>query len=108
VFAGVVDFLFDERADLVGELRRGAFAERLDRIDEQGLAARESGRQRIEPGRRHGIAVEPPAVMDLAPAEAPVAHDDPRRLAAGHCRTYVETCRGVHAGRLELTDTDVN
>ena len=43
VFAGVVDFLLHESADLCRELRRGAVAMRLDRFNEESLTARESG-----------------------------------------------------------------
>ena len=43
VFAGVVDFLLHEGADLSRQFGRGAVAMCLDRFDEESLTARESG-----------------------------------------------------------------
>jgi hypothetical protein len=64
----MVDFLFDESADFFGQLGRGAVAVGFDRLDEEGLAAREGGGQGIVPGSANRIALDPPARrLDLAP-----------------------------------------
>src|SRR5688572_12012703 len=43
VFAGVIDLLPDKGANFRVEIRWGALAESLHRIDEQGFASRECG-----------------------------------------------------------------
>ena len=47
MLAAVDRFLGGEALDLLGQLGRGALAERADALDEERLAGREGGRQRI-------------------------------------------------------------
>ena len=75
-FARVVDLLLYEIADLLRQPRRYALAECLNRFHEQRLAAREGGRERIVPGARNRIAVEPPALRETYTRVSPIAHFD--------------------------------
>jgi len=82
MFAGVVDFLLHEGANLGLELRIGPVAMSLHRFDEEGFAARKGGRQGIVPGGAERIAGPPPARCRIA-IEAFVADGDGKVFRRG-------------------------
>ena len=86
MLARVVDFLACERLDLGGEPRREIGTESLERVDEEGFAARQAGAHRIVPGGGDRIVRMPPARGLVLPVEALVAHDQRVFFGGGSTR----------------------
>ena len=101
VFARVVDFLPHECADFRIELGVRPFAMRFHRFDEEGLAAREGGRQRIVPGGPERIA-RPPAARVGSAIETFITNGDGKIVGVGaHLLAQVGIDRdGAFMGRL--------
>ena len=88
-----------------GAPSRKAFTASMNSVSPRGKVA--------DSALNHAVAIgspfEPPALLRLPAAEAPVAHDDGRRVAVGRGGHYVEgRVWAFIARKLGLTDINVN